>query len=266
MGLQDIFSPLGGLEKLKITAFQDDTYEAATATYVVIYNPTTFSQQFTSKWIPEEGVDPDGKKYQFRTLESDSVSFEFLFDATGASPPGNDVAGGTDLSYLGDDALNKDLIQTGGDSNKSSIEIIQSDGHVDRAIREFLDITQNIKSDTHTPNYLQINWGAYEFRGVLGSATINYKLFNSSGLPIRATISAEFDQSLSREEQAAEAGRNSADLTHKRLVKDGDSLPLIAKRIYGDPSFYVEIAKVNNLNNFRRLAVGQELVLPPIKK
>jgi len=266
MGLQDIFSPLGGLEKLKITAFQDDTYEAATATYVVMYNPTTFSQEFKSKWIPEEGVDPDGKQYQFRTLESDSVSFEFLFDATGASPPGNDVAGGVDLSYLGEGGPNTDLVITEGDSSKSSIKIIEDDGHVDRAIREFLDITQNIKSDTHTPNYLQINWGAYEFRGVLGSATINYKLFNSSGLPIRATVTANFDQSLSRQEQAAEAGRRSADLTHKRLVKAGDSLPLIAKRIYGDPALYVEIAKVNNLKNFRSLAEGQELILPPIKK
>lgn len=252
MALKDIFSPLGGLEKLKITAFEDDLYETATATYVVMYNPTTFSQEFKSKWIPEEGVDPDGKQYQFRTLESDSVTFEFLFDATGASPPGEDVPG--------------NIMNIAGGEQVSAIQIINEDKHVDRAIKEFLRIAQSIQAKTHTPNYLQINWGAYQFRGALGGATVNYKLFNSAGLPIRATVTANFDQSLSRQEQAAEAGRNSPDLTHRRMVKAGDTLPLIANEIYGDPSFYREVARVNNLNNFRRLTRGQQLILPPIKK
>jgi LysM repeat protein len=263
MGLKDIFSPLGGLEKLKITAFEDDDYAASTATYVVMYNPTSFSYQVTSEWIPEEGVDPDARQLQFRANKSDSVSFEFLFDATGASPPGKDVAGGVNLDYLGDEGPNLDLISG---NKESAIEIIEEDGHVDRAINKYLEITQNIQSATHTPNYLQINWGAYQFRGVVQNSTINYKLFNSAGLPIRATVTTSFVESLSRKEQAAEAGRESADLTHKRIVKAGDTLPLIAKRIYGDPAFYVEIARANNLKNLRNLEMGQELILPPIKK
>lgn len=263
MGLKDIFSPLGGLEKLKITAFEDDHYDASTATYVVMYNPTTFSYQVTSEWLPEEGVDPDARQLQFRANKSDSVTFEFLFDATGASPPGNDKAGDIDLSYLGDENVSRDLISG---NKESAIEIIQEDGHVDRAINKYLEITQNVQATTHTPNYLQINWGAYQFRGVVKNTTVNYKLFNSAGLPIRATVTSRFVQSLSREEQAAEAGRQSADLTHKRTVKAGDTLPLIAKRIYGDPKYYVEIARANNLTNFRNLKMGQELILPPIKK
>lgn len=263
MAAKDISSSKGGLEKLKITAFTDDNYETTTATFVVMYNPTTFSYQVKSEWLPEEGVDPDGRKLQFRSNKSDSVSFDFLFDATGASPPGNDVAGDVDLSYLGDEGPNRDLISG---NRESAIEIINEDGHVDRAIHRLLDITQSIQAETHTPNYLQINWGAYQFRGVVDSTTINYKLFDSSGLPIRATVTANFVQSLSREEQAAQAGRQSADLTHKRVVKAGDTLPLIAKHIYGDPAYYMEIAKANNLKNFRNLQMGQQLILPPIKK
>jgi hypothetical protein len=262
MALKDIFSPLGGLEKMKITAFTDDTYETSKETYVVMYNPTTFSQEFKSKWIPEEGLS-DGKQYQFRTLESDSVTFEFLFDATAASPPGKDVPGDINLNYLGTNKPNLDRIS----GNKvSAIDLINEDKHVDRAIRKFLDITQNIQSDTHKPNYLQINWGAFQFRGVLGAATVNYKLFNSAGLPIRATISANFDQSLSRQEQAAEAGRTSPDLTHIRVVNAGDTLPIMCKRIYGSTEFYLEVARVNNLKNFRKLEVGKEVFFPPLAK
>lgn len=262
MGLLDIFSERGGLEKLKITAFKDEDYSESTATYVVMYNPTTFSQEFKSKWIPEEGP-ADGKQYQFRTLESDSVAFEFLFDATAASPPGEDKSGDVNLDYLGDNAPDFGSIS----GNKiSAIALINEDKHVDRALKKFLDITQNIQSDTHKPNYLQINWGAYQFRGVLASATINYKLFNSSGLPIRATIAANFDQSLSRQEQAAETARNSPDLTHERTVKAGDTLLLMCQRIYGTPDYYLEVARANQLNNFRKLTPGQKLIFPPIAK
>lgn len=253
MGLKDIFSPLGGLEKLKITAFDDEDYNLPTKTYVVMYNPTNFSQSFHSKWLPEEGANTDGKERQFRAIESDNVSFEFLFDATGASPPGNDE--GSELDLGG-----------GTVETVSAIEKINEDEHVDSAIKAFLDITQNIKSDTHIPNHLQINWGAYEFHGVLESATVNYKLFNSSGLPIRATVTANFAESVSREEQAEQKRLNSTDLTHKRIVKAGDTLPLIAKDIYGDAALYVEIAKANKLKNFRNLEPGQPLILPPIKK
>ena len=58
----------------------------------------------------------------------------------------------------------------------------------------------------------------------------------------------------------------SADLTHVHLVKDGETLPAIAHQIYGDPKYYVEIARVNNLRNFRSLKPGMELILPPVNK
>lgn len=263
MGLKDIFSPLGGLEKLKITAFEDDSYLTSTGTYVVMYNPTTFSYRVTSQWLPEEGVQADAAQLQFRSIKSDTVSFEFMFDATGASPPGNDVSGDVDLGYLGENSPNRDLISN---NRESAIDIINEDEHVDRAINVYLEITHKLQSSTHMPNYLQINWGAYQFRGVVEDTSVNYKLFNTAGLPIRATVTSSFKQSLSREEQDAEAGRESADLTHKRIVKAGDTLPLMAKRIYGDPAFYIEIAKANNLKNFRNLTPGMELILPPIQK
>lgn len=260
MALKDIFSPLGGLEKLKITAFTDDTYETSTETFVVMYNPTAFSQEVSNKWAPEEGL-ADGAQNQFKSNQSQGVNFEFLFDATMTSPPGRDVPGDVNLSYLGDTKPNLDRIS----GNKvSAVDLIKEDKHVDRAVQKFLEITQKIQSSTHKPHFLQINWGAFQFRGVLEKATINYKLFNSSGLPIRATIAASFKQSISRQEQAAEAGRTSPDLTHIRSVNEGDTLPMMCQRIYGSPAYYLEVAKVNQLRNFRKLQVGQELFFPPL--
>lgn len=257
MALKDLFSAKGELDKLLITSFKDEQYSKPKETFEVMYNPTSFSQEFKSKWIPEQGL-TDGKQYQFRTLESESVAFEFLFDATLASPPGKNSRQKASVSYQGiETQINKPTSATG---------IIMEDRHVDQAIRKFFEITQNIQSDSHKPNHLQINWGAFQFRGVLGSATVNYKLFNSAGLPIRATVSANFDQSLSRQEQAAEAGRTSPDLTHIRVVNAGDTLPIMCKRIYGSTEFYLEVARVNKLRNFRNLEVGQEVFFPPLAK
>ncbi|MEO1053671.1 MAG: LysM peptidoglycan-binding domain-containing protein [Bacteroidota bacterium] len=246
MGLADIFSLKGGLEKLIISAFKDPDFSEPVdeGQYSVMYNPTTYSQEYKSKWITKSDTQGNGDKVmEFRTLEAESVSFEFMFDATGASPAAEDQPGVV-----------------------SAAKLIADDEHVDGAIKAFFDLTHNVQGETHKPNYIKINWGPFEFSGVLGSATVNYKLFNSGGLPIRATIQATFDQSLSEREKAVTPPLNSPDLTHVRVVKDGDTLPLMAKRIYGDDSFYLELAKVNNLTNFRKLRVGQKLKLPPIDK
>jgi LysM repeat protein len=259
MGLKDIFGPLAGLEKLKLTAFEDSDYTTEADSFTVLYNPTNFSFDVRTEWIHEEGANPDGKELQFRTVKSDSVNFEFLFDATGASPTGNDSSG---ILGLGGGAE-----PTGGDDvEKSAASIIERDKHVDGAIKRFLDVTHHMKSEPHSPHYVQINWGAYEFRGVAENSSINYKLFDSSGLPIRATVTTNFVESISRREQSAAADRKSADLTHRRIVKSGETLPLIANKVYGDPKYYVELAKVNNITNFRTLEPGQEIILPPIEK
>jgi nucleoid-associated protein YgaU len=92
------------------------------------------------------------------------------------------------------------------------------------------------------------------------------KLFHSSGAPLRANVNATFKQSVSRTQQAAQARLTSPDLTHFKIVNEGETLPLIAKKIYGDSKYYLEIARVNNINNFRKLKAGQQLVLPPIDK
>ena len=58
----------------------------------------------------------------------------------------------------------------------------------------------------------------------------------------------------------------SPDLTHLRDVKDGDTLPLLVYDIYGDGKFYLEVARVNKLVNFRSLRSATRLSFPPLDK
>ena len=66
--------------------------------------------------------------------------------------------------------------------------------------------------------------------------------------------------------RAAKENNKSPDLTHFRIVKAGDTLPLMTYAIYGDSKYYLEVAKANNLINFRKLDAGQRIFFPPLQK
>ncbi len=241
MGLTDLFDGLAEVSKLTIVAYEDVDFETPTdQEFTVMYNPTTYSQNYKSIWIEEASTGGTAETQSFRRIKSDSVSFEFLFDGTGVSGVGSTAI-----------ELNPDVGEV---------------GYVQEQIDLFIDITQSLNSSTHEPNFLQLSWGAFIFNGVLESATINHKLFHSSGVPLRSTINASFKESVSRPRQAAAARLASPDMTHYRIVQNGETLPLIAKKVYGDASLYIEIARVNSINNFRKLKTGQRLILPPINK
>jgi nucleoid-associated protein YgaU len=64
----------------------------------------------------------------------------------------------------------------------------------------------------------------------------------------------------------AEENKSSPDLTHVRVVKAGDTLPLLTKAIYGSSRDYLRVAEHNGLDNFRDLTPGRRLVFPPLEQ
>ena len=97
-------------------------------------------------------------------------------------------------------------------------------------------------------------------------ADITYKLFNADGTPLRAVMEATFSENRDDATRVAESNDSSPDLTHVRTVKAGDTLPLLAHKIYGDSAYYLEVARINRVDNFRQLVPGQKLIFPPIEK
>ena len=91
-------------------------------------------------------------------------------------------------------------------------------------------------------------------------------MFRPDGSPLRAIINATFTEVLSQPAAQGEDKKSSPDLTHIRVVKEGDTLPSMANDIYGDFSYYLEVAKANNLQDFRNLMPGQKLYFPPFDK
>jgi hypothetical protein len=136
---------------------------------------------------------------------------------------------------------------------------------VQEKVERFQTVT-GYNGNIHRPNYLKIGWGTLTIkRCVLKSASIAYKLFKSSGVPLRAVITASFSDNSDDQTRVAMAQDESPDLTHFRVVKAGDSLPSLCTEVYGDPHLYLRVAQANRLDDFRNLVPGMRLRFPPLE-
>jgi nucleoid-associated protein YgaU len=109
-----------------------------------------------------------------------------------------------------------------------------------------------------------VQWGKLVFPCRLLSVTIKYTSFDRDGTPLRAELAVQFIFDEEAERRTKGADQQSPDLTHSRVVRSGDTLPLLTKQIYGSSAAYLDVARFNGLDDFRRLTPGQELLFPPL--
>ncbi|MDZ7695058.1 MAG: hypothetical protein U5K69_28730 [Balneolaceae bacterium] len=218
-------SNTGELVKLKIISFKDATYDEKDKEFNVMFNPQEYTLKYQVESDAAQGIGTLGSEPSFKKINPQDLSLDFTIDGTGVS--GKQVV-------------------------------------VPVKVSDFLDVAYKYKGDEHRPRYLTISWGTLVFKCVLKSASVKYTLFNSNGTPIRAKISATFEGFIEDQLRAAEEFDTSPDLTHRRTVQEGDTLPLMCYRIYGDSKYYLQVAAVNNLTNFRNLETGQKIYFPPL--
>lgn len=120
--------------------------------------------------------------------------------------------------------------------------------------------------EIHEPRHFKLIWGVTIFKGRLTTLNITFKLFKPDGTPIRAVAKAGFKGSVEENLRVAKEDAQSPDLTQLRRVKPNDHLSLLTFRIYENPMYYLQVAKANDLTNFRKLEPGSTLLFPPIDK
>lgn len=218
-------SNTGELVKLKIISFKDPTYDQKDREFNVMFNPQEYTLKYNIESDSSQGMGTSGSDQTFKKITPEDLSLEFMIDGTGA---------------------------TG--------EVV----NVPKKVSEFLDVTYNYKGDEHRPRYLTISWGTLVFKCILKSASVKYTLFNPDGTPIRAKLNTTFAQFKEDELRVAEESDSSPDLTHRRIVQDGDTLPLMCYRIYGDSKYYLQVAAANDITNFRNIEAGQKIYFPPL--
>ena len=236
---------LTGTPKMKIIAFSDTSFSQKSGEMVVQLNPDKYSLDYEVQFANTQKPGSSGQELLFNRILPQRLNFDFLFDRTGAIPDSVAIPGLGGLPSLG------------GVSNKDGV---QPD------IDNLRELTMGFDGDIHRTKYLILNWGKLLFKCCLTKMNVTYTLFRPDGTPLRATAKCFFEEFRETELRVKEENKNSPDLTHIRTVKEGDTLPLMTFRIYGDSKYYMQVAKVNEIENFRNLEVGQQVFFPPIEK
>ncbi|PWJ59126.1 MULTISPECIES: peptidoglycan-binding protein [unclassified Fibrobacter] len=135
---------------------------------------------------------------------------------------------------------------------------------IPQMIKALKKVVADYVGSEHESPIVNVQWGNFLEYARLESMSVNYTLFNRSGKPLRAEITLKMHLYKTLRELLASLNKQSPDLTHLVEVQVGDSLPLMCERVYKDPSLYLQVAKVNNLTNFRNLKPGSKLYFPPI--
>lgn len=130
---------------------------------------------------------------------------------------------------------------------------------------ELFKATTTYSGKIHRNKFLLLVWGPFFVTTVLESYSVNYKLFNSLGLPVRANLSATFREHTDKEVGDLADNNASPDVAHAHLAVPGDSLPNLANDVYNEPARYIDVARVNGLNTVRRLQAGSAIQLPPLR-
>jgi len=172
-------------------------------------------------------------------------------------------AAGTQQAYISTQGrtFSIDIMLDGTGVNTNGVKI-----PVTAQVLLFRLATTQVDGTVHRPNHLILQYGLFIVHCVLTSSTVSYTMFDVFGLPIRAKITASFAEVTPTGLMAKLAMLSSPDLTHKVVVKEGDLLPLLTFQIYKKQEYYLQVARVNKLKNFRKLENGSTLTFPPVAK
>ncbi|OGQ94553.1 MAG: hypothetical protein A2521_05125 [Deltaproteobacteria bacterium RIFOXYD12_FULL_57_12] len=218
----------GTLEKLLIKAYEAADYSGQpVAEFTAFINPNEITLSYEMEYDSAQGSGTTNSRMNFKKMKPGDMSLTFFIDGTGANGRAADVQ---------------------------------------QQVERFQTVT-GYNGNIHRPNYLKVVWGTLQVkRCVLKSASIAYKLFKPDGVPLRAVITATFTDNADDQTRVAMAQDQSPDLTHVRLVMAGDTLPGLCHRIYGDPAYYLDVARANGIDDFRRLTPGTKIFFPPLEK
>jgi hypothetical protein len=235
----------GQLLKMKLVAYDDIGFNTASGDeYEVLINPDSYALTYASETNPKSAQGASESITSFNKRSPQSLTFKFLFDGTGVIKRG----GGGLLSGLAVPGLPAD-----------KPDVMQD-------FENFKSVVYKYASDTHQPRFVQLQWGPLLYNCQATSLTITFKLFNPDGTPLRAEAQCTFQGVIDETKLAAIENRQSPDLTHVRTVIEGDTLPLMCFREYGDSKYYYQVAQFNGLTDFKKLTAGTKIILPPIAK
>ncbi len=216
----------GKLTKMKIVAFKDPDFFDQVGSYDVLINPENILDKRVQEYSSNSDVNGSSSQtIKYKGAGPSDFVVKLFFDGTG----------------------------------------IISKEPVDKQLKKLRELAYAYNGSIHEPNYLKVYWGTQSlFQGRLKRWDIQHTMIAMDGTPKRSELSLTLVASESAKKKALEERRNSSDLTHIRTVRDGESLPLMCHRIYGNSSFYVKVASFNGLSTVSSIKPGDKIAFPAV--
>lgn len=212
---------------LKIIPVDSDTGLPNGIPFIAMFNPDQIGLDERLVWREDSAAGRQDSDHTYVRTTARTFSIDILLDGTG--------------------------VNTGGVKIPVTAQVLL-----------FRTATSRIVGTEHRPNFLLLQYGPLVINCVLLSSTITYTSFDMFGVPIRAKIRAEFAERVAAGLSNILSMLSSPDLTHQIEVKEYDLLPLLTYKIYNNQNYYLQVARINKLKNFRKLEAGTLLRFPPV--
>ena len=112
----------------------------------------------------------------------------------------------------------------------------------------------------------KVEYGDITFYGQLKTLETEYTLFDPDGIPLRAELKVTLTGYCSQKEEKSRFSKRSPDVSRLVTLKEGQTLAALCYEIYGDPLLVGQVARFNNLNGYRNIPAGTEILLPMLRK
>lgn len=226
------------LQKLTIYSYEDGARRIPSTPrdrFEVMFNPSSLATSHQNVFEALQGLNTFGRPARYSYARSESMSVELVFDGSGVS----------DFAFMRPFGASKSVTSQ---------------------VEAFLALTFRMHGEIHEPYYLRLMWGdAFApFDCRLDQVDIKYTSFARSGAPLRAELSVTFIADVQEEKQQSAIGKESPDLSHVRVVRAGDTLPLLCQEVYGSPFYHLRVARYNHIDHPRDLKPGMTIVFPPL--
>ena len=159
-----------------------------------------------------------------------------------------------------------------GNTDKMSFDLLvdvtdAAPGSSDRDARTVADQVlafARIDGERHAPPVCRFQWGDSVMEGVVESVRRQFQLFDPNGVPTRIQLGLVVKRYRTLREQLGAMNKSSPDRTRSVVVAQGDTLPAIAYRAYGDADLWRPIALANTIDDPSRLVPGAVLQVPAL--
>jgi len=221
------------IETLKVYAFKNGSRQGDCKTFEFMINPDTLNSHHSNNFENYIGISTSGRKSDYAYSNSDQMTLQLSLD----------------------DTLSNYFVGNNLPELNNGVK-----GEVD----EFLKYCFYMDGDIHEPRFLKLEWGEISFECRLQSVNVSYTLFNAEGHPLRAKLATVFVADMPDSKRIRMENKKSPDVTHNRMILQGQTLTGLTKEIYGDTSNYLTVANANGLDHFRKLTPGTQLQFPPL--